>query len=74
MKAKTATKTKTKAAPKPAAKKIVTKSAAWSPAVVAAPAVIKGTEPKRINMALQGVARTVLSAGALWTNSLKMAA
>ena len=67
MKAKTITKAKaktassaTKAAPapkatyKPVPKKVITKSVAWSPAVVTAPAVIRRNEPKRINMALQG--------------------
>ena len=43
-----------KAATKPAAKKAVTKSAAWSSATISAPAVIRRTEPKIINMALQG--------------------
>ena len=43
-----------KAAIKPVAKKAVTKSAAWSPATISAPAVIRRTEPKIINMALQG--------------------
>ena len=67
MKAKTITKAKaktaastTKAAPapktnyKPVPKKVISKSVAWSPAVVTAPAVIRRNEPKRINMALQG--------------------
>ena len=69
MKAKTITKAKAKATPstakssppgtaktatKPVARKAVSKSAAWSPAAVAAPAVISRNAPKRINMALQG--------------------
>ncbi len=68
MKAKLITKAKTKGpasalksapaaakpATKPAAKKNVSKSVAWSPGVVAAPAIVRRNEPKRINMALQG--------------------
>ena len=68
MKAKLITKAKTKSptsaansarvaakpAVKPAAKKNVSKSVAWSPGVVAAPAIVRRNEPKRINMALQG--------------------
>ncbi len=68
MKAKLITKAKTKSpasavksarvaakpATKPAAKKNVSKSVAWSPGVVAAPAIVRRNEPKRINMALQG--------------------
>ena len=69
MKAKSLTKAKskinssaTKAPPasvstgatKSVAKKAATKSAAWSPATISAPAVIRRTEPKIINMALQG--------------------
>ncbi len=68
MKTKLITKTKTKSpasaaasarvaakpAVKPAAKKNVSKSVAWSPGVVAAPAIVRRNEPKRINMALQG--------------------
>ena len=65
MKAKTTTKAKTKTAPavtkasataktRAPAKKVISKTAAWSPAAVAAPAVVRRTEPKRINMALQG--------------------
>ena len=69
MKAKTITKAKAKTTPstakssppgaaktatKPVARKAVSKSAAWSPAAVAAPAVISRNAPKRINMALQG--------------------
>ena len=41
-------------ATKPAAKKTIHKSAAWNPALVAAPAVVRRNDPKRINMALQG--------------------
>ena len=67
MKAKTITKAKAKTAAsttkaasapktnyKPVPKKVISKSVAWSPAVVTAPAVIRRNEPKRINMALQG--------------------
>ena len=68
MKAKLITKAKTKSpasaiksariaakpATKPVAKKNVSKSVAWSPGVVAAPAIVRRNEPKRINMALQG--------------------
>ena len=67
MKAKTITKAKAKTASsttkaasapktnyKPVPKKVISKSVAWSPAVVTAPAVIRRNEPKRINMALQG--------------------
>ena len=65
MKAKTTTKAKTKTTPamtkasattktRAPAKKVISKTAAWSPAAVAAPAVVRRTEPKRINMALQG--------------------
>ena len=65
MKAKITTKAKTKTAPavtkasattktRAPAKKVISKTAAWSPAAVAAPAVVRRTEPKRINMALQG--------------------
>lgn len=43
-----------KGATKSVAKKAATKSAAWSPATISAPAVIRRTEPKIINMALQG--------------------
>ena len=65
MKAKTTTKAKTKTASavtkasattrtRAPARKVISKTAAWSPAAVAAPAVVRRTEPKRINMALQG--------------------
>ena len=69
MKAKTITKAKAKTTPiatkaspasvgrvatKRVAKKTVNKTAAWTPATVTAPAVVRRNDPKLINMALQG--------------------
>lgn len=52
--AKSTTKSSSRTAAKPIAKKVMVKSAAWSPAKAPAPAIVHRTEPKRINMALQG--------------------